>query len=170
MVQVKKYVWLVAILAAVVVLSLATACGGGGEKGAATPPATVAGKQAAPTSTPKEATAKPAEGWADIPIYSGAKSVQEWKMSLPGMAPGQEYEKVEWRYYTTQDAVTKVADFYRSEMPKKGWKETLWMAAQDTAWGMYTSKDDNVGAGIYVMKDESENVTGIMIWRGEKGK
>ena len=164
----KKYIWLVGILAAVLVLTLAAACGGGGEKEEATPTTAKAGTQAAATATPKEATVKPAEGWADIPIYSGAKSIQQLNMTVPGAAPGQDYQKVEWRYYTTQDAVTKVADFYKAEMPKKGWKETLWMAAQDTAWGMYTSKDDNVGAGLFIGKDTSQNLTSIGIWRGEK--
>ncbi len=164
----KRYVWLAGIIAAAIIVLLAAACGSGGEKEAAAPTATKAAGQAAPTATPKEAAAQPAAGWADIPIYSGAKTVQEWKMSLPGAAPGEEYEKVEWRYYTTKDAVAKVADWYKAEMPKKGWRETLWMSAEDMAWGMYTSKDDSVGAGIVVMKDESENATGIGIWRGEK--
>lgn len=165
----RKCVWpATVILAAVIVLSLTAACGGGG-KGAATPTAG-AGGQAVATATPKETAAQPA-GWADIPVYSGAKSVQEWKMSLPGMTPGQEWEKVEWRYYTTKDEVGKVGDFYKSEMPKRGWRETLWMSSvEDLAWGMYTNKDENVGAGVFVMKDESENVTGIVIWRGDKKK
>src|SRR4030042_6166315 len=146
-----KRFWLVGVLAAFLFLSLAAACGGGGEKEAAAPTATLTVLQLAPTATPKEAAGQPAEGWADIPIYSGAKTVQEWKMSLPGVGPGQEYEKVEWRYYTTKDAVAKVGDFYKAEMPKKGWKETLWMsAAEGLAWGMYQNKTERGGGGIFV--------------------
>jgi len=168
----KRYVWLVGILAAVLVMTLAAACGGGGEKETAAPTATApkAGVQATATPTPKEGAAKPAEGWADIPVYSGAQSVQQWNMTVPGAEAGEEYEKVEWRYYTAKDAINKVADFYKAEMPKKGWEETLWMTTADMAWGMYTSKDENIGVGIYVMKDVSANVTSIGIWRAEKKK
>lgn len=165
----KRYVWVVGILTAVLILSLAAACGSE-EKEETAPTATAAGKQATPTATPKETAAQPAAGLADIPIYPGAKSVQQLTSSVPGAAPGQEYQKVEWRYYTSNDTVAKVGDFYKTEMPKKGWKETLWMTTDAMAWGAYANKDDSVEVGVYVIKDESQNVTGIIIWRGEKKK
>ena len=166
----KKIVCSIGIIATAL-LSI-TACAGAGEAKptpTSPPAATKATGQATAAPTSKTESAQPAAGWADIPVYAGAKEEQQLKMQVPGATAGTDYSKVEWRYYTTKDAVAKVADFYKAEMPKKGWKETLWMAAAEgMAWGMYTNKDESVGTGVWVVKQESEGVTGIGVWRGEK--
>jgi len=156
----KRFMWLVGVMLLAIVLLFAISCGGEEEE-AATP------TSPAPTATPEEEAAKPAAGWGDIPIYPGGESVQEWSMTIPGATAGEEYEKVEWRYYTTKDAVAKVADFYNGEMPRKGWQELMWMTAtEDLAWGIYQKGEGASGAGIWIMRQEDENVTGIGLWLG----
>jgi hypothetical protein len=167
------------LLGTVAVLT-AVACGSGQQAGtapAATEPAgqattqsTAAKDSAGPVATPtvKEADAKPTAGWADIPVYPGSKQVQGLTMTVPSEALGDEYEKVEWRYYTTNDAVDKVSNFFKAEMPKKGWKETGWMAFEGMAMGIYENAAGDTAAGVWVGKNQGENVTSLGVWRAEE--
>lgn len=160
-------VWLVLVVSAILTLALAAGCGGGEQRSGANPTArpgsTDAGK---PANDPLKdgAAAKPSAGWEDVPVYPGAKTLQQ--MNLPGANAGDQFSKVEWRYYSTGDAAAKVIEYYKAETAKKGWKEVLFMAAgQGASWGMY--EKGNAGFGVWIT-GEGQNATNIGVWRGEK--
>jgi len=113
-----------------------------------------------PTTTPSGSGLS----WNDMPIYSGAGQVQKGTWSIPP-AEG-DYSKFEWRYYETNDSLEKVAAFYRSQMPAKGWKEMGWMEVQGMSWGMYNKNNENDAAMIWVSSQDNKTV--IAMWRATK--
>ena len=70
----------------------------------------------------------------DIPVYAGVKEaalsggLPVAEMSeVAGIREG-DYEKVMWKYYTSDATAKDIMDWYRSEMTKSkyGWTETFW--------------------------------------------
>lgn len=150
-------------------LSFAAGCSSSeqtsGANPTARPAATEAGKPATGASEEGDA-AKPAASWEDVPVYPGAKTLQQ--SNLPAAA-GHGFGKVEWRYYSTGDATAKVVDFYKAETTKNGWKEVSFMSAgQGGSWGMY--EKGNAGFGVWIVGGEGQKGTNIGIWRGEKSR
>ena len=102
--------------------------------------------------------------WNDMPIYSGASQIQKGSWAIPP-AEG-DYSKFEWRYYEVKDSLDKIAAFYRSQMPNKGWEEKGWMEVQQMNWGMYTKNDEKDAAMVWINSEEGKTV--VALWRGTK--
>jgi ssRNA-specific RNase YbeY (16S rRNA maturation enzyme) len=122
-----------------------------------------------PTETP---TPKPTQAptsvagdfdWDDIPVYPGASDAEEFSMSIPGADTG-EYERIEWRYHTTNDSATDVTSFYADRMPDNGWDETATMSIGDVSWSYWSKDNGDTGAFIAVVNEDGE--TNIMMWKG----
>ena len=133
------------------------ACGGG-ESGTTPPPSN---GEATPPSN--GGTIPPSGGgltWNDMPVYSGANQVQKGSWSIP---PEEgEWSKVEWHYYETGDSVSAVASFYKSQMPTKGWQETMWMEMEEMSWGYYSKNNEQDGAMVWVGSDEGGTFLALM--------
>ena len=99
-----------------------------------------------------------------MPIYPGVGQIQKGSWSIPP-AEG-DYSKFEWRYYETNDSLAKVAAFYRSQMPAKGWEEKGWMDVQQMNWGMYDKNNEKDAAMVWVNSQEGKTV--IALWRATK--
>jgi len=102
--------------------------------------------------------------WNDMPVYSGAGQIQKGSWSIPP-AEG-DYSKMEWRYYETNDSLDKVASFYKSQMPDKGWEEQGWVEVQEMNWSMYVKNNENDAAMIWVSSQDGKTV--IALWRATK--
>lgn len=101
--------------------------------------------------------------WDDIPVYAGAKQIQEATWSMP--TTEEDWAKVEWRYYGMDDDVNDVrmvTMFYKMEMPKNGWQEIDQMETQDMSWGYYTKNNEKDGAVIWVGYDNGKTVFALM--------
>jgi len=132
------------------------ACGGGEENGTAKP-------SNGDKTTPAKEEQAPSNGgltWTDMPIYSGAKQAQKGSWSIP--VEEGEWSHVEWRYYETGDSADKVASFYKSQMPGKGWHEDMWMEAEGIAWAFYTKNNEADGAMFWVSSEEGETFFALM--------
>ncbi len=116
--------------------------------------------------SPTQTTPSPVGGltWNDMPIYSGAAQIQKGSWAIPP-AEG-DYSRFEWRYYETNDSLDKVAAFYRSQMPAKGWKEMGWMEVPEMNWGMYNKNDEKDAAMIWVNFQDGKTV--VALWRATK--
>jgi hypothetical protein len=124
-------------------------------------------------ATPAKKEASSADGfWADIPVYGGASEREKIEISVPGAQQvGEgEFERLEWRYYETQDEVKDVAAFYKEEMPKEGWQKLMWMDfPEEVSMGQYRKQQGEIVSMIQVAEDQ-EGTTLITIWRGEGKK
>ena len=99
------------------------------EEASPAPPAV--GKTPAPKKSP------PAKCFADIPQFPGAKrdkqkeaELDKWlrQMGAGGaIVPAEE----EARIYTTGEPPSKVIEFYRKAMSKKGWKKTIELTTEE---------------------------------------
>ncbi len=117
------------------------------------------------TSTPGGTTTPSVLGspLADIPAYPSLRQVQKVSQVMPQTAG---YAKAEVRVYETNDSLEKVADFYKAQMPAKGWVETQWMDTPQFRNGMYTKNNEADIAMIYVIAGEGK--TEVMIMRATK--
>ena len=97
-----------------------------------------------------------------MPVYAGAKQIKKGSWSIPP-ADG-EWSKVEWRYYELDGAndVTMVARFYKMEMPKNGWQQTVWMEVQEMRWGAYTKNGEQDGAMVWITAEEGKTIFALM--------
>ena len=139
----------------------------------ATPAAT---KTVEAGETPK-ATENPSGGGEanlrDVPIYPGAKKVRQGSRNLPvPFAAGEgpevgEFTDIEWTWYNTGDAMDKVTEFYKSQMPDNGWDEQGWSETSSggIAWGTYTRDDGDAVAWVFALALAGEN-TQIIIATG----
>jgi len=117
-----------------------------------------------PSTTPPTAVSGGGLTWNGMPIYSGAGQVQKGSWSIPP-AEG-DYSKFEWRYYDTNDSLEKVAAFYKSQMPAKGWEERGWMEVPQMNWGMFEKNSENDAAMVWINSQEGKTV--IAMWRATK--
>jgi len=153
----KKLISIMLALVLMLSCSALIACGGGDDN---TPEQTKQNQQ--DNSTPK-----PASGsftWDDIPLYPGASDAEKFSMTIPGAETG-EYERIEWRYYTTNDSVDDVISFYADEMPDNGWAEMATMSMGETSWSFWSQNNEETGAFIGVMQDDGHTI--LWMWRGE---
>ena len=117
------------------------------------------------TSTPGGVTAPSVPGLplADIPAYPSLRQVQKTSQIYPQTAG---YAKAEVRVYETNDSPEKVADFYKAQMPAKGWVETQWAEIPDYKTAIYTKNNETDMAMIYVITGGGK--TEVMIMRATK--
>ncbi|MCR4397104.1 MAG: hypothetical protein NUW07_10300 [Candidatus Saccharicenans sp.] len=156
----KKYFGLVVIMGLAVFLMVS--CGGKKEsdKTENAAPAAVAETQ---VKVEEKTEATPAGGdWRGLPIYPGAKLTEKISVSLPVT---EELKDLEYRYFTTGDEVSRVADFYQKEIPKRGWVGSF-MTSGDFAMGNY-QKDEGKLVGV-VFLDKIEGKTTIMLATGTR--
>lgn len=110
----------------------------------------------------------------DLPVYPGAQPVSE-KVSVPGALSammGQwqtdlEDEGVAYALYSTPDAPAKVTGWYKTEMPKQGWKTEL--ALEGIMEGSVLSFSEASGDGgvlLYTFEDSESGRTLIFVLRG----
>ncbi len=142
------------------------ACGGGGDD--ETGQATGGGTEVTQgQETPEKTGGTSVSGeftWSDIPVYPGAGEEETFSMAAAGGQTG-DFERIEWRYYSTGDNVSKVADFYKSKMPGNGWSEVMAMEMNEVWYGYWEKNDSKTGAYIGVAEDDGESM--IWMWRGQ---
>jgi len=141
------------------------ACGGGekqAEEGTESPETMLA-------ETDMEDTGGEVKGaaWKDIPIYSGAdlfESEMTKRMSAAMTAQGETgASKVQ--FYKSGDDYDKIVSYYKSRMPRKGWKKVT-DQEQEEGWGSMWQKGEKVMVNVSVIRD-IEGECGIIIARHE---
>jgi hypothetical protein len=79
-------------------------------------------------------------------------------------------QKMEWSGYKLDQKPQQIVSFYKSEMPKRGWAQTMWVEgsseAGDMTWGMYRKGEEEM-AGIYVLSGE-EDFNLVLFWGQSK--
>ena len=107
-------------------------------------------------------------------MYAGVKEA-----GAPGGLPGSfsallyelgisegDYEKVVWKYYTSDATAKDIMDWYRSEMTKSkyGWTETFWKDIPGQgAIGVWSKDGEKNAALVAAAKDSSGNGTQLAI-------
>ncbi len=94
----------------------------------------------------------------DFPVYPGAKLTSSW-------TAGGESSKGTSVVWESDDATSKVADFYKSELVAKGWKITANFNQEDTS--TYSFEKNNVSGFFGVAKGE-KGKTNISVTIGVK--
>jgi len=123
------------------------------------------------TPTPEEGAPPPGRCFAEIPEYPGAKrdkskeaELGQW---LHRMGPGMVFPTRKGaRIYITADSPSKVIEFYREQMPKKGWKKMVELTVEEG--GVIVWEKGPVQAGILVGSSEGETI--IIIGCGPRKK
>lgn len=100
--------------------------------------------------------------WRDVPLYLGAREKEKFSVTLPSK---EELKEIEYKFYESKDKMEKIADFYKLEMPKRGW-EGSFLIASDFANGYYEKKEEKIIATIFLR--EEKNVVSIGLAAGTK--
>ena len=131
-----------------------------------TPPDDTGAPVEEPVEEPMEEDVPAGPAWSDIPIYPGAREIDE---GLPFPSPGAptDYEGAEIRTYETSDATQKVADFYLTEMANNGWEKIMDMPVEGNHVSAWINESKNVGATIMVIEGQ-DGMTQIMIVVGQE--
>ena len=90
--------------------------------------------------------------WDDMPTYPGADTDER---SWVTISEGEGFQS-ETRIYVTSDSADKVADFYKSEMPRNGWDQVMWTSAGDVENGIYGKNGEQDVAQIMIMEEEEQ--------------
>ena len=101
--------------------------------------------------------------WDDMPVFAGSSQVDKVNWALP--PEGGDWARVEWHYYKLDETYTSIAEvtmFYRNEMPKNGWQETVRMDMQDTNWGAFSKNNERDNAIVWIGSDEDYTVFALM--------
>ena len=160
----KKGISLVFVFMLILACVGVAACSGGGTE--APTPAASPTPSSSETNGQAEAVATPASTgsgftWNDIPVYGGAKQLQEMNWSIPP-AEG-DYTEVEWRYYETNDSPASVLAYYKSNMPGNGWGEHEgWMEMPELTMGIYSKNNEKDSAIIWIAAEEGKTVFALM--------
>jgi hypothetical protein len=103
--------------------------------------------------------------WSDIPIYTGAKSATDtgFGETIQG---DPSYPNAGWHFYETQDGVSAVSDFYKDQMPGKGWTKESWADIGEMQFGSFTKGNESRRCLIYVI--DNGNGTSINIMSAAK--
>ncbi len=119
-------------------------------------------EEEAPPPTEEEAPPPSEVGltWNDMPVYPGANRIQEMTWTIP--SEEGEWTKIEWRYYETGAIISTVTDFYKSQMPGKGWEETFWMEMEEMQWGYYSKNNEQDVAWVWIGSEEGKTVISLM--------
>jgi len=104
--------------------------------------------------------------WDDIPIYPGADKMDKATLSFSG-GEDRNFEKIEWRYYTTDDDPEDVHSFYLDKMPDHEWDKVMDMTAGQVMYSMWQKNDGDTGAWIGVGEGDDNDETVIWMWRGQ---
>jgi hypothetical protein len=158
------------LLFSIIILSslLLTACGGNSTPeqtpAASSPPATTQSGVNISQPTTSAASSSGSGLWNDMPVYSGASEIQKGSWAIPPTEG--DYSKFEWRYFETSDSSEAVANFYKGQMPGKGWQQQGWMDTPEVSWGFFNKNDENDSAMIWITAEDSKTV--FATWRGTK--
>ena len=101
--------------------------------------------------------------WGDIPVFATAEQTQKGGWAIPP-AEG-DWSSVEWRYYRMPDemnSVVEVGRFYKNEMPKNGWQETMWLEVEDMIMSYYNKNGERDGAAVWIGSEEGHTVFALM--------
>jgi hypothetical protein len=109
--------------------------------------------------------------WGDVPIYPGASRSRE-EMATPILETARaDYKKVEHRCYQTADAGEKVASFYDTEMPKRGWKKVMSMDFKGesflVSWHRHSGE---IRVTITTLERKEDGKLGLVVVRGHQKK
>jgi hypothetical protein len=156
---------LLGLMAALIIGSAWLLGCGGGEKQAGDEP----GTQEMMAEAGPEGQGEIAGGdvWEDIPIYSGAERFENemtQRMSA-AMSAGGEGGSSKVRFFKSGDDFDKIVSYYKSHMPRKGWKK-ITDQEEEEGWGCMWQKGDQVMANVSVIRD-IDGERGIIIARHE---
>ncbi len=90
--------------------------------------------------------------WRNIPIYPGARMTEKMSFTRPVQ---EDVKDLEYRFFTTGDDMAKVANFYQTEMPKRGWQGTF-MVSDSFSMGNYRKDEGKLIALVILDKRKSE--------------
>jgi hypothetical protein len=99
--------------------------------------------------------------WDDMPVYEGTSQVDKGDWAIP-QELGDRAE-VEWRYYRFDEPYTSIAEvtmFYRNEMPKNNWVETVWM--EGASWGIFSKNGGLDDAMVWIGSEEGHTIIALM--------
>ena len=150
------------VLVMLIVLGCVSLVACGGEENGVSTPQDSEAENGEAKSEEEVSTLSSGDGliWKDMPIYSGAKTIAKGAWAIP--AAEEDWSKVEWRYYETNDTLSEVAKFYKSQMPDSGWQETMWMDAGEMSWAFYQKNNEQDGAMIWVNANNGNTVIALM--------
>lgn len=127
------------------------------------------GKTVSGTSSEKEARVEEKPGakieggeWKGVPVYPGAKLTDKMSVNLPIT---EEVEDIQYAFFETSDSIIKVASFYQTEMPKKGWSGAM-TVSDEMAMGTYERDEEN--EMLVIMLGKQDNKTEITLASGRK--
>lgn len=100
----------------------------------------------------------------DVPVYPGADDVEkvDWSWSGRGAAG---FGQVRWHYYSTDDSVENVMDYYKNKMPDEGWEKATEISTDEYAMLVWTKDDGDTGAGIGAGWEDGKTYVGV--WCGQ---
>jgi len=101
--------------------------------------------------------------WGDIPVYAMTEQTQKGGWAIPP-AEG-DWSRVEWRYYRMPEVAGTVEEagrFYKNEMPKNGWQETMWLEMEDMTMSYYSKNGERDGAAVWIGSEEGYTVFALM--------
>ncbi len=169
----KKIIFSILLSLIVISLAVLTACGSGNSSentkatGTTAPvtTSTAAAVTVSEVSRTSETKTSGKVNWDDMPIYGGMSQIQKGSWSIPA-DQDEDYSTFVWRYFETGDDAGKIAEFYKNEMPSKGWKNQGWMDIQTSSWGMFVKNNENDAAMVWISSES--DTTNIALWRATK--
>jgi len=108
----------------------------------------------------------------DIPIYPGADPLhlaakdREAFYVTRAYPSTTQYEKVEWRFFLTDDDVAQVISFYKDTMPYYGWEESAAVNTDKAGWAFWQTQDLERGVTVILGPQGSKTILGM--WIGER--
>ncbi len=100
--------------------------------------------------------------WKGVPVYPGAKLTDRMSVNLPIT---EEVEDIQYAFFETSDSIIKVASFYQTELPKKGWSGAM-TVSEEMAMGTY--ERDEESEMLVIMLGKRDNKTEITMASGRK--
>ena len=160
----KKFISIILMLVLMASCVTMVACGGGDDDGDLPGFPTA---DSSPDARPSPADTAGTSGdftWDDIPVYPGADREEEFSMSMGGGGEYGDFERIEYRYYSTGDDPDEVGDFYKDKMPDKGWTEVMIMDMGEVSFGYWEKDGGDTGAYIGAAEDDGDTM--LWMWRG----
>ncbi|MDI6846027.1 MAG: hypothetical protein QME28_07810 [Candidatus Saccharicenans sp.] len=98
--------------------------------------------------------------WRNIPIYPGARMTEKMSFTMPVQ---EDLRDLEYRFFTTGDDMAKVANYYQTEMPKRGWMGSF-VISDSFSMGNYQKDGGKVIA--LVILDKRKDALNIILGTG----